>query len=109
MENKKFTFGWNLLLLLMAILLIIYAIHNYNYAKEIKENNYAKDCLEKVNLKIVDKYKEYHPLGNRIDYYLNLENTENALEISEKIYLQTKIDSIITEKMCLVGVKSKNF
>ena len=108
MENKKFTFGWNLLLLLMAILLIIYAIHNYNYAKEIKENNYAKDCLEKINLKIVDKYKE-HARGMRTYYYLNLENTEDALEISEKIYLQTKVDSIITEKICLVGVKSKNF
>ena len=108
MENKKFTFGWNFLLLLMAILSIIYAIHNYNYVKEIKENNYAKDCLEKVNLKIVDKYQYYHARGSR-DYYLNLENTENALEVSEKIFLQTKIDSIITKKMCLVGVKSKNF
>lgn len=27
----------------------------------------------------------------------------------EKIYLQTKVDSIITENICLVGVKSKNF
>ena len=108
MENKKFTFGWNLLLLLMAILLIIYAVHNYNYSKEIKENNYAKDCLKKANLKIVDKYKESHR-GMRTYYYLNLENTEDALEISEKIYLQTKVDSIITENICLVGVKSKNF
>lgn len=109
MENKKFTFGWNLLLLLMAILLIIYAVHNYNYATAIKENNYAKDCLKKANLKIVDKYKEYHAHGMRPYYYLNLENTEDALEISEKIYLQTKVDSIITENICLVGVKSKNF
>ena len=109
MEYKKFTFGWNLLLLLMAILLIIYAVHNYNYATEIKENNYAKDCLKKTNLKIVDKYKEYNAHGMRTYYYLNLENTEDALEISEKIYLQTKVDSIITENICLVGVKSKNF
>ena len=107
MENKKFTFGWNLLLLLMAILLIIYAVHNYNYSTEIKENNYAKDCLKKANLKIVDKYKEVY--RRNIYYYLNLENTEDALEISEKIYLQTKVDSIITENICLVGVKSKNF
>ena len=108
MENKKFTFGWNLLLLLMAILLIIYAIHNYNYAKEIKENNYAKDCLEKVNLKIVDKYKEYHPLGNRIDYYLNLENTENALEISEKIFEKAITGNVITKELCETGIRTKN-
>lgn len=103
MENKNSTFGWNLLLLLMIVLVIIFP------TKEIKENNFAKDCLEKINIKIVDKYKEYHASGKRTYYYLNLENTENALEISEKIYLQTKVDSIITEKICLAFVKSKNF
>lgn len=107
MENKKFTFGWNLLLLLMAILLIIYAIHNYNYAKEIKENNYAKDCLEKVNLKIVDKYKEYHARGSR-DYYLNLENTENALEVSEKIFEKAITGNVITKELCETGIRTKN-
>ena len=54
-----------------------------------------------------NKYKEVYRRSTY--YYLNLENTEDALEISEKIYLQTKVDSIITENICLVGVKSKNF
>ena len=106
MEYKKFTFGWNLLLLLMAILLIIYAVHNYNYATEIKENNYAKDCLKKANLKIVDKYKEVY--RRNIYYYLNLENTVNALDVTEKIFEKAITGNIITREICETGIKTKN-
>lgn len=106
MENKKFTFGWNLLLLLMAVLLMIYAIHNYNYATEIKENNFVKDCLEKINFKIVDKYKEVHRNGTY--YYLNLENTVIALDVSEKIFEKAITGNIITREICETGIKTKN-
>ena len=106
MENKKFTFGWNLLLLLMAVLLIIYAIHNYNYATEIKENNFAKDCLEKINFKIVDKYKGVYRNGTY--YYLNLENTVNALDVSEKIFEKAITGNIITREICETGIKTKD-
>ena len=106
MENKKFTFGWNLLLLLMAVLLMIDAIHNYNYATEIKENNFEKDCLEKINFKIVDKYKEVHRNGTY--YYLNLENTVIALDVSEKIFEKAITGNIITREICETGIKTKN-
>ena len=106
MENKNFTFGWNLLLLLMPVLLIIYAIHNYNYATEIKENNFVKDCLEKINFKIVDKYKEVHRNGTY--YYLNVENTVIALDVSEKIFEKAITGNIITREICETGIKTKN-
>ena len=73
----------------------------------IVENNYAKDCLKKANLKIVDKYKEHHPgKGGGVDYMFHLENSEKDLEVSEKIFEKAITENVLTRELCETGIKN---
>lgn len=109
MENKKIKFPSDILLLLLVIPIIIYASHNIDYAAEIEEKNIAKSCLEKNNLKIIDKYKEHHPgKGGGVDYMFHLENSEKDLEVSEKIFEKAITGNVITKELCETGIRTKN-
>ena len=104
MENKKIKFPSDILLLLLVIPIIIYASHNIDYAAEIEEKNIAKSCLEKNNLKIIDKYKEHHPgKGGGVDYMFHLEN-----RVSQKIFEKAITGNVITKELCETGIRTKN-